>query len=142
MTVESLLLLDRLRRFFDSVVAAPETGMGCVGRRICVSTPLDGLPYAYVPVSMCEASEYEASKGDAVAWQRLRCRHDFEYWAVTCAIIKDKSRGVDIPFVLNAPQRRVLALLENDRLAGIPMRLILLKARQWGGSLIYIYSYI
>lgn len=140
MTVESLLLLDRLRRFFDAVVAAPETGLGCVGRRVCVSTPLDTLPYAYVPVSMCEAPEYEAAKGDAVAWQRLRCRHDFEYWAVTCAVIKDKSRGVDIPFVLNAPQRRVLALLENDRLAGIPMRLILLKARQWGGStLIQLY---
>lgn len=140
MTVESRLLLDRLRRFFDAVAVAPDTGAGCVGHRVCVSTPLAGLPCAYVPVSMCEAPEYEAVKGDAVAWQRLRCRHDFEYWALTCAVIKDKSRGIDIPFVLNAPQRRVLALLENDRLAGRPIRLILLKARQWGGStLIQLY---
>lgn len=140
MTVESRLLLDRLRRFFDAVTAAPDTGAGCVGHRVCVSTPLACLPCAYVPVSMCEAPEYEAAKGDAVAWQRLRCRHDFEYWALTCAVIKDKSRGIDIPFVLNAPQRRVLALLENDRLAGRPIRLILLKARQWGGStLIQLY---
>ena len=72
MTVESRLLLDRLRRFFDAVAAAPDTGAGCVGHRVCVSTPLAGLPCAYVPVSMCEAPEYEAAKGDAVAWQRLR----------------------------------------------------------------------
>ena len=44
MTVESRLLLDRLRRFFDAVAAAPDTGAGCVGHRVCVSTPLAGLP--------------------------------------------------------------------------------------------------
>lgn len=35
---------------------------------------------------------------------------------------------------LNAPQRHVLADLERQRLAGKGVRMILLKARQWGGS--------
>lgn len=78
--------------------------------------------------------EYSASRSDLNAWQRLRCRHDFEYWAVRCVRIKDKLSGHIIPFTLNAPQRKVLAVLEDDRLAGRPIRLILLKARQWGGS--------
>lgn len=134
------LLLDRLRCFFDKVNADPLSGEGCVGRRVCVATPLEELPRAYVPLTMPATPEYAAVQGDAVLWKRLRCRHDFEYWAVTCAVIKDKSGGCDIPFVLNPPQRRVLALLEADRLAGLPLRLILLKARQWGGStLIQMY---
>lgn len=36
--------------------------------------------------------------------------------------------------MLNGPQRRLLDVLERDRLADEPLRLILLKARQWGGS--------
>ncbi len=59
---------------------------------------------------------------------------DFQTWCETCCTIKDKLTGRDIPFKLNAPQRRVLAILEADRLAGRPIRLIMLKARQWGGS--------
>ncbi len=133
------LLLDRLRCFFDKVNADPLSGEGCVGRRVCVGTPLEELPRAYVPLTMPATPEYAAAQGDAVLWKRLRCRHDFEYWAVTCAVIKDKSGGCDIPFVLNPPQRRVLALLEADRLAGLPLRLILLKARQWGSTLIQMY---
>lgn len=73
---------------------------------------------------------------------RLRFRHDFPFWAVTCAVINDKITSRDIPFRLNRPQRRLVSLLERERRAGRPLRLIMLKARQWGGSLLYIYSYI
>jgi hypothetical protein len=59
---------------------------------------------------------------------------DFEWWAAHCVKIKDKLSGRLVPFVLNRPQRRVLALLEEQRRAGRPIRLIMLKARQWGGS--------
>ncbi|MBQ8772893.1 MAG: hypothetical protein IJZ17_00225, partial [Muribaculaceae bacterium] len=53
---------------------------------------------------------------------------------------RDKLSGKNIPFSLNRPQRRVLAVLESQRLAQKPLRLILLKARQWGGStLILMY---
>ena len=70
----------------------------------------------------------------------LRLDHDFEFWAISCATIQDKFTKQAIPFKLNRPQRRLLATLEKMRLAGVPIRLILLKARQWGGStLIQMY---
>lgn len=71
---------------------------------------------------------------------RLRFRYDFPFWAATCAVITDKITSRDIPFRLNRPQRRLVAILEAERRAGRPLRLIMLKARQWGGStLIQIY---
>ena len=71
-----------------------------------------------------------------VGWtaERERCREDFVYWAQRCVRIKDKRSGRMVPFVLNRPQRRVAALLERERRAGRPVRMIMLKARQWGGS--------
>lgn len=71
---------------------------------------------------------------------RLRFRYDFPFWAATCVVINDKITSRDIPLRLNRPQRRLVSLLERERLAGRPLRLIMLKARQWGGStLIQIY---
>ena len=71
---------------------------------------------------------------------RLRFRYDFPFWAVSCVVITDKMTSADIPFRLNRPQRRLVSLLETERRAGRPLRLIMLKARQWGGStLIQIY---
>lgn len=63
-----------------------------------------------------------------------RLDHDFEFWAIVCATIQDKISKRPIPFRLNRPQRRLVATLEKMRMAGAPIRLILLKARQWGGS--------
>lgn len=64
----------------------------------------------------------------------LRCRHDFAYWAATSCYIKRKGGGEDILFHLNRAQRKLVAELEDMRNSGKPIRLILLKARQWGGS--------
>jgi len=70
----------------------------------------------------------------------LRFRYDFEFWAYLTARIQDKSTKKIIPFKLNKPQRKTLAVLEKMRLKGIPIRSIMLKARQWGGStLVQIY---
>ena len=63
-----------------------------------------------------------------------RARRDFEYWAATCCYIKNKRGGEDILFRLNRPQRKMVDMLEKMRTCGRPIRLILLKARQWGGS--------
>lgn len=63
-----------------------------------------------------------------------RCRRDFEYWAATCCYIKNKKGGEDILFRLNRPQRKMVEVLEKMRTTFKPIRLILLKARQWGGS--------
>lgn len=64
----------------------------------------------------------------------LRFRHDFEFWAATCVSITDKHTGHIIPFRLNAPQRRFIEQVEQVRLNRAPIRFIMLKARQWGGS--------
>ena len=63
-----------------------------------------------------------------------RIHHDFEYWARTMTTISDKGKGRDTAFTLNRPQRAYLKALENLRLQEKPIDIILLKARQWGGS--------
>jgi hypothetical protein len=68
--------------------------------------------------------------------------HDFEYFACTAETITDKLTGAQTPFLLNKGQRKLLAAFEDMRLAGDPIRVILLKARQWGGStLTQLYMY-
>ncbi len=64
----------------------------------------------------------------------IRCRHDFFYWAWRYVRIKPKDGGDDIPFTLNRPQRRLVETFERQRTTGKPIRVIVLKARQWGGS--------
>ena len=63
-----------------------------------------------------------------------RLHNDFAYWAATSCYIKNKKGGQDILFRLNYAQRKLVAELEKMRTGGKPIRLILLKARQWGGS--------
>ncbi len=64
----------------------------------------------------------------------LRARHDFEYWARSMTTISDKGKGRDTAFTLNRPQRIYLKAMEELRLNGKPIDIILCKARQWGGS--------
>lgn len=131
---ENIVLLDSLRRLFRDRPYDPVKGIGCMGERVRVNTDWEGLETVYVPVEMTHDPLYRGSRMRKDEWQRLRCRHDFEYWCVSCAVVKQKAREGDGPFVLNIPQRRVASVLESDRLKGLPIRLILLKARQWGGS--------
>lgn len=65
---------------------------------------------------------------------RLRYRYDFAFWAATLVYIKNKDGGEDVLFRLTRPQRRFVERLEKLRKAGKPIRIVLLKARQWGGS--------
>ena len=65
---------------------------------------------------------------------RIRCRYDFAFWAATLVYIKNKDGGNDVLFRLTRPQRRFVRRLEELRKAGKPIRIVLLKARQWGGS--------
>lgn len=64
----------------------------------------------------------------------LRIKYDFEFWAATCAHIEDKVTKEIKLFKLRYPQRVLLAVLIRLFWAGEPIRVILLKARQWGGS--------
>ena len=65
---------------------------------------------------------------------RIRKKYDFPFWAAMFVYIKRKGGGSDVLFRLNKPQRKLIQRLEKMRKAGKPIRLILLKARQWGGS--------
>lgn len=112
----------------------PVRGAEGDARRVAVLSGVPAEGRVYVPRDMTADPACAAAASDADAWQRLRCRYDFEYWCAVCCRIKDKITGRDIPFVLNRPQRWLAAVLEADRRAGRPLRLILLKARQWGGS--------
>lgn len=71
---------------------------------------------------------------------KIRIKEDFTYWAASFVFIKSKDGGNNIPFVINFPQRKTLIELEKMRLSNTPIRMIILKARQWGGStLVQIY---
>lgn len=137
----------------------PITGQGSVGERVRVSIPDFPLPEMWLPASMAAnplVTGLVAHKGidgflrhvldipdpserdrEAVLdrFVRLRSLHDFPFWAASFVYIKNKDVGrPDCLFRLTYPQRRFVALLESMRLAGRPIRVVLLKARQWGGS--------
>lgn len=65
---------------------------------------------------------------------RVRIEYDFPFWAAKYVWIKPKRGGEDVNFVLNYAQRKLVNALEAMRCANLPIRLVLLKARQWGGS--------
>lgn len=69
---------------------------------------------------------------------KLRNKYDFCFWAYFCIKIKKKKGGRG-RFKLNYPQLRVLALCETLRRAGVAIDIIILKARQWGGSTFCIF---
>lgn len=64
----------------------------------------------------------------------LRYKYDFEFWCYTCVKIQDKRTKTMIPFRLNYGQRKTVKEFEKQRLEGRPIRVIICKARQWGGS--------
>lgn len=64
----------------------------------------------------------------------IRLSNDPYFAFAVCYFITDKFTGKSIPFILNKAQIILLELLEEMRLSGVPIRVVLLKARQWGGS--------
>ena len=66
--------------------------------------------------------------------RRIRHKYDFVFWAFFCIWIKHKKLKKRVRFTLNLPQLMVLSKCEEMRAAGKPISLIILKARQWGGS--------
>lgn len=64
----------------------------------------------------------------------LRFCYDFEYFCAYCVRVQDKETADILPFILRFAQRKLLKLFEDQRRANQPIRVILLKARQWGGS--------
>lgn len=161
------ILQENQRRIDDiNTKFNPVTGEGSVGERVLVEISDFPITRQWIPKEMMDIPlvgrlvkagsierfvENEFQGVDVLQdddlhekvirqFIRLRCRYDFPFWAATLAHIKPKGGGDVILFRISRPQRKLLAALEKMRLANKPIRLVLLKARQWGGStLIQIY---
>ena len=70
---------------------------------------------------------------------KIRFTEDFPFWAYYEIRIEDKVTGMMVPFKLNGPQIVVLNECEKLRRAGLPINIIICKARQWGGSTFCIF---
>ncbi|MBQ7698419.1 MAG: hypothetical protein IJT35_07570, partial [Paludibacteraceae bacterium] len=125
-------------------------------KRTKIEIPDAPLPVQYIPVEMeneiivqrlrqCGtlkkvAKTYFGSDSERnqidVLWRfcRARVQYDFEYWCSTQIKIKLKGKPKRDYLVLNRAQRYYLVFLERLRKAGLPIFIVLLKARQWGGS--------
>jgi hypothetical protein len=142
----------------------PVTGEGCFGERACLKIEDALVPVLYLPKAMMKTSICRELKKCGsiknlfiakkmqpdgewlidfwISFCELRYKYDFEYFAAACITIRDKISSQDIPFRLNRGQRKLLASLEKMRRDDVPIRIILLKARQWGGStLVQLYMY-
>lgn len=144
----------------QSVIHAPfdpVTGENSIGKRVRVHISDFPLPDQWVPEQMmdyplvrllntagsidnfivsCLGIEPTASDREKVVEQftRIRIKEDPCFWFATFVYIKAKGGGEDVLFRLNRPQRRLISWFEERRRKRKPIRLILLKARQWGGS--------
>lgn len=135
----------------------PVTGEGSIGKRVRVSIADFAIPVQWLPVEMMDiplvkklvkagsidkflssVMHVEPNDDDFIKVSRtlirLRFKHDFPFWTATLVYIHNKDAGKDVLFRLWYPQRILVSRFEAKRKAGEPIRLILLKARQWGGS--------
>lgn len=156
--IKQLIQENNRRLAANNAPFNPLTGYGSIGERVKVTIPDYPIVDQWLPDAMMniplvkqiiKAGSIERFITDTLGMEytdrnrldvidsfvRLRIRHDFPFWAVTFITIQSKEPGEgEIPFRLTRPQRRFVAKLEDMRLAGRPIRLVLLKARQWGGS--------
>jgi hypothetical protein len=97
----------------------------------------------YDAANLVYGNESEESVSQIVeAFNRIRFKHDFEFCAFLNYKIQDKITHKIIPFRMRLAQRILFKDLEDMRLSETPIRLILLKARQYGGStLIQLYMF-
>lgn len=135
----------------------PVTGEGSIGDRVCVSISDFAIPKQWLPIEMMGvpfvkklvkagsidkflSSVLQVEPNDVDRTKvsrkliRLRIKHDFPFWAAILIYIHNKKAGKDVLFRLYYPQRVLVNKFEAKRKAGLPIRVILLKARQWGGS--------
>ena len=155
--VANLIVLNHARNAEIKAKFNPITGEGSIGERKKIVIEDFPFPVQYIPKTMMRVplvrqlveagsikkfleeymnTEYSDEDKEKVIEQfvRVRVKHDFAFWAAMYVFIKQKGGGEDVHFRLNRPQRKLIMRFERRRLQGKPIRLILLKARQWGGS--------
>ena len=134
---ENLVEENARRNEALKTVYDPIAGLGACGERML--TRVEGLGEVWVPVEMLREQPDDIATHPH-RFNKARMHYDFEFWCATCATVRDKVSGRNVKLRLNAAQRRVLAELERQRKSGQGIRMVLLKARQWGGStLILMY---
>ncbi len=156
--IAHIIAENELRNNANKRYYNPATGEGCTLARTAVTLKDAPIPTQHIPTEMIEKCHWvqciietgsierfiqqylkkkpsKRLRSDIWSlWIKERIRYDFEFWAAMFIKIKDKLGQEDIPFILNRPQRRYLAMLEEQRIHNKPIRIIMLKARQWGGS--------
>jgi len=158
--LDKILAENKIRRDKLNTPYNPATGLGSPLKRIKVDFSHADVNYSiYFPKQMFDdlpilqkirdegSVEKAVGTNDFLTTQAIindlskkRFDYDFEFWAFVCAKIQDKVTKQEIPFILNRAQRKLLSRLEKMRTEGVPIRIVLLKARQWGGStLVQIY---
>lgn len=150
-------IVEANRQRYDALTApySPERGWGSPIPR--VEVVLEPSRSEYVPALMAEtlAARQIIDAGSVRAWAErqgmafedalddfhtLRCRYDFEFWCSQAAMIEVDAEtraevGKDVARLkLNRAQRIYFKTLHDQFFGGVPVRVILLKARQWGGS--------
>lgn len=95
---------------------------------------IDGKPFDEVLTKFGEEPTKENKSCLLAEIMMLRYKYDFEFWTATCFYITDKLSKKNITLTLNLGQRQLAKEFERQRLARIPIRVIITKARQWGGS--------
>lgn len=141
----------------------PLTGEGCPSERRMLEIPDMPFPKQLVPLAVYDnplvalVRECGSVRGfilryygtesvdywyDTVVQMMVvaRAKDDPAFALFVLFRIQSKTTGEMIPFKCNYPQRLVLEKLEAMRREGVPIRLVILKARQWGGStLVQLY---
>ena len=149
---EVLSIIEENKKHVSSLFSEydPMTGVGSPIERVRMTLTKDGR-YILIPKYIATASAFSEMlsfpsledyidakhlrKDDVYdVITRLRIKYDFEYWAATCATIFDKTSGQEVKFKLRKAQRKLLKVLVETAFALKPIRVILVKARQWGGS--------
>lgn len=155
--IETIIQENERRRLEVFAPFNPITGEGSIGQRVSFTISDYPISTQYLPIEMMDEPfvkslqkagsiellirnvlqlpvTEESCEKVVEEFIRIRKKYDFPFWAAMFVYIKRKGGGSDVLFRLNKPQRRLIQRLEKMRKAGKPIRLILLKARQWGGS--------
>ena len=150
---ENLRRLEVIHTPYDPQVG---TEYSDIIKRSKIEIPDAPLPVQYIPVEMedepivqllrQEGSLKKAAKAAfginskrhiLNLWRRFskaRCKYDQEYWLSTHYKIKLKGKPKRDYLVLNRAQRFLHTQTEELRKSDKPIFIVLLKARQWGGS--------
>lgn len=153
------LVLENIRRnreIFEGF--NPVTGRGAPGPRVKVMIPdspirvqhmpervakhnfivkkiiKHGSIRKYITEELGEDFSQERYEDVVYAMYRARAEEDPAFAFAMIYKIVDKEEGTLVPFFLNYAQRRLLAKQEEMRMARKPIRIVMPKARQFGGS--------